>query len=172
MKFKRWVLFSFLGVTAIATATFGFVQSQYSGPSGTTKMVATSSLAGASLLDIENFGKNLVNGTSLPTSITTVSNEGKVTARLTGLVIYSTNERQVTITVEDEPADLTLAQVYLNGQLIATATVQNGDIVVRGSNAVATKSVLIPPAGQSYNLEARWTASDARVRSASLQGSI
>jgi hypothetical protein len=173
MNLNRWVL-SVLGATALAAATYGFVQSQDPGSVVTTKMVSTSSLDGLTSpsQDIQNFMKNMVNGTHLPTSITTLSNEGKVTARFTGLVMADTNERQVTITVQDEQADLTLAQVYLGGQLIATATVQNGGIVVRYGNALATISVLIPQPGQGYNLEVRWTASDSFVRSASIQASL
>lgn len=172
MNSKRLVL-SFCVVAAMAAATLGFVQSQYgSGLSGTSKMVTTSSFAGASTQDIENFATNLAKGTNLPTSITTLSNEGTVTARLTDFVMYGTNERQVTITVADDPSDLTLAQVYLDGQILATATVQNGGIVVRGPNALATLSVLIPPAGQAYDLEVQWTASDTFVRSVSLQASL
>lgn len=173
MNFNRLAL-CLLGTTALAAMTYGYVQSQYSGLSATTKMVSTSSLDGLTSpsVDIQNFMKNMVNGTNLPTSITTISNEGNVTARFTGFVMVGTNERQVTITVADEQADLTLAQVFLGGQVVATATVQNGGIVIRNGNAVATMSVLIPPAGQAYDLEVKWTASDSFVRSASTQASL
>jgi len=173
MRFNRWAL-CLLGATALAAASYGFVQSQDSLPAATTTMVATSSIGGLTSpsQDIQNFMNNMVSGTELATSIMTTSKEGNVTARLTGLVMVGTNERQVTITVADEQADLTLAQVYLGGTVVATATVQNGGIVVRNGNALATMSVLIPPTGQAYNLEVKWTASDSFIRSAAIQASL
>jgi hypothetical protein len=173
MNFNRWAL-CFLGATALAAASYGFVQSQDPAGVGTTTMVATTSIDGLTSpsQDIQNFMKNMVSGTELATSIMPITKEGNLTARLTGLVMVGTNERQVTITVVDEQADLTLAQVYLGGTVVATATVQNGGIVVRNGNALATMSILIPPTGQAYNLEVKWTASDSFVRSASVQGSL
>lgn len=122
----------------------------------------------ATLQDHENSDSNLLKGTHLPTSIVTTSCGGHVTVTLTGLVMPNTGEREVSASVTDEATNLVRASAYVNGTLVTTATVENGGITLREGRAEASLAFLVPPAGESLEVELRRSFSDGKSASDSV----
>jgi len=101
---------------------------------------------------------------TLPSGWQVTSNEGKVTATDTGMVMLGTNERAWSVSILDEQPDLSTATVYLNSQAVFTATRANGGIIDRSGWSLATLPVLVPPQGQAFSLKVSWTANSGAVR--------
>lgn len=157
-------------VVGISAAGLALVQSGASTPSKTvhhTKSAAFYAPTDSTTQDYVHFAHNLIYGTSWATALGSTSFEGEVKGVLTGLAIEPTAERQLVVTVVDDVPDLESASVFVSGVHAATATRQNGGVIDRNAQAIATLSVLIP-AGNPVQVEARWTSSSGVVRSASV----
>jgi uncharacterized membrane protein len=102
---------------------------------------------------IDAFANNL----PFPPGFAKVSDNGSVTATLTGVFDPQTLEKQLVVTVRDDTSDLDIARLYLNSVLVFTATRASGSIVDRNGSALATLSTLVPGSSH-YALEVRWVS--------------
>lgn len=69
------------------------------------------------------------------------------------------------VTVRAQPQDLVSATAYVNGSAVKTATRENGGIVDRAEDAVATLVVPVPAIAWAGKVE--WVGADGTVRSSS-----
>jgi len=172
MKLSMKICALGIAVIALSAAGFAVIRAQQ----GTAKQIfhsknfAYSFPSGATQQDRDNFFHNVIYGTSNSTTLTLDENIGEVKGTLTGLVMVGTNERQLTVTILAPTAGVQQARTYVNNQLVATATVANGGIIVRSGMALATMSILIPPAGTTYTVEAQWDPTTGPTRSQAVTG--
>ena len=157
-------------VVGVSAAGLAWVQSDPTSTSKTvhhTKSAAFYAPSNSTTQDYVHFAHNLIYGTTWATALGSTAFEGEVKGVLTGLAIAPTGERQLVVTVVDDVPDVDSASVYVLGVLAATATRENGGVIERNGQAIATLGVLIP-AGPPVQVEARWTSSSGVVRSAAV----
>ncbi len=106
-----------------------------------------------------------INGTQLPSGWAVGATEGKVTITDTGHVMFPSGERSWTASIVDNQVDLDSAHVYINSQLVLSATRANGMIIDRSGMSIASLSVLVPPAAQPWTGRLEWIAVNGDVRS-------
>jgi len=161
------LLLAATGLLALGAVAWGAYQSSqlvYK-----TRMASICAPSNATQQDYDNFYDNYVTGGSSQTALSLVADEGTVTGSLTGT--NSKGQRQLALTILDQENDLVEARAYLDEQLLVTATVQNGGIVVSSGSAVASMSILIPPASGSedYIVEVEWDSTGGFTRSRTVQ---
>lgn len=118
-----------------------------------------------SVQDVTAYHTARINGTSLPVGWTVGAMEGKVTVTDTGHIMESSGERSWTASIVDNQVDLDSAHVYINSQLVLSATRANGMIIDRSGMSIANLSVLVPPASQAWTGRLEWIGANGYVRS-------
>ena len=105
----------------------------------------------------------LFNGGAMPPGFAEENWEGRVKLTDTGEGLMQTGERSWVVTIKDDPDDLSVARIYLDNQLAQRATLGNGRIIVRAGTAIATLNLLVPAAGQNFQLRVEWVSIDGGV---------
>jgi hypothetical protein len=156
---KKPALFS-LCVAALGVAAFAVFQGDPAELLLNRKAFSFTGPTNPTSSQVAAFLEAKLNGTQLPSGWSVTGSEGQVQVVDTGLVLYPSNERQWSVTVIDETADISTATIYLDDEDVYTATRANGGIVDRLGKGIATLPVLVPPASQAFELKATWTAND------------
>lgn len=137
---------------------FAFVKAQHQVPRAQvykTQAWTVSPPATYTAADEVAYMEAAANGDPFPAGWTEVSDEGEVTGTLTGLVDPRTLDRQITVSVRDDDADLDTASLYLSGAQVCVATRATGSVVERDGQATATMSTFVP-AHPPCALEVKW----------------
>ena len=148
-------------MAALGGAAFSVAQQQggqggQQGVASVISQVASFQVTAVSDFETEGFGivANHLKGLALPAG-TSLESEGEVEWSYTGFTLTTTGESQVLCTLIDEIADVSYANLYLDGSLVATANRQNGLIVDRGSRAIVSIPVLVSGSGL-FDLKVEW----------------
>jgi transposase InsO family protein len=157
-------------VCALAVVGYALFQQSTSHTVAQYSSVAFTGPVHPTTAEVAAFTQARAKGQTLPSGWAITRFEGKVTATDTGIVMYGTNERAWTITVQDDSSDLATATFYVNGTAVYTATRANGGIIDRSGQALATLPALVPPAGQNWTGKVQWTGDNGTVRSAEMTG--
>lgn len=120
-----------------------------------------------SFTDLEAVGDSLVLNTPLPSGFTLTTADGKVTATITDSFFGPPAEYSISITVLADSEDLYAAQLFLNDQVIFTASRVGGSIVDRNGKALATLTGLVPQTGP-FAVKVVWEATDGQTREESV----
>jgi hypothetical protein len=115
--------------------------------------------------EVTAFATAMVNQQPLPSGWAIAGFEGKVTATDTGHVMQPSGERAWTVNVVDDQSDIDFAKLYIDSELVFTATRASGSILDRNGMSIATLPVLVPPPGESWTGRLEWTSVAGVTRS-------
>lgn len=160
-------LLGLVSVILISVLAFGFVQQGMSSQVMRVEANTFTYPAGSipTVEAVTAYHTARLNGTTIPSGWAVGGTEGKVTVTDTGHIMVPSGERSWTASVVDDQADLDSAHIYINSQLVFSATRANGAIIDRNGMSIANLSALVPPVGQAWTGRIEWIAVNGHVRS-------
>lgn len=143
-----------LGLTGAATVQFGVSQQLHQ-----ARVYSLDIPAGSSPTQLTEFVEAFNNGDPLPAGFAVTKRWGEVKTELSGFADPATGDVHQVTTIIDRSVDLDTATLSVDGQVVVTATRQNGKIFDRSGKAVATLAGFVP-SGYGHTIIVEWISSD------------